>query len=136
MFYDLFKDYKELQAETLTSSCFMNDGKGSFKRMNLPEELQLAPLFSFAPALSGNTNKYIAVGNFYGVVPYEGRYDALIPTIVSFNKSQSLFTVASQLPSLQQEMRDAKWLNYTNGTKILVLAVNNGPLIFLKPTVQ
>ena len=134
MFYDLFKDYKELQAETLTSSCFINDGKGNFKRMDLPEELQLAPVFSFAPVLNNNTNKYLAVGNFYGVVPYEGRYDALIPTVISFNKSQSSFNAASQLPSLQQEMRDAKWLNYADGTKILILTVNNGPLIFLKPT--
>ena len=32
MFYDLFKDYIELKAETLSSSCFLNDGKGNFRR--------------------------------------------------------------------------------------------------------
>ena len=31
MFYDLFKDYVELKAETLSSCCFINDGKGNFK---------------------------------------------------------------------------------------------------------
>ena len=48
MFYDLFKDYIELKAETLGSSCFINDGKGNFKK-DLPDDLQLAPVFSFAP---------------------------------------------------------------------------------------
>src|SRR3954453_185070 len=75
MFYDLFKDYIELKAETLSSSCFINYGKGNFKRMDLPDEAQLAPVFSFAPI----NNSYLVTGNFYGVTPYEGRYDALLP---------------------------------------------------------
>jgi hypothetical protein len=32
MFFDLFKDYIELKAETLSSSCFINDGKGNFEK--------------------------------------------------------------------------------------------------------
>ena len=52
MFYDLFKDYKELKAETLSSSCFINDGKGNFTRKDLPDELQLSTLFSLLPACS------------------------------------------------------------------------------------
>ena len=80
MFGDLFKDYIELKAETLGSSCFINDGKGNFKRMDLPEELQLAPVFTFVSFPYNNTNTYMAAGNFYGVLPYEGRYDAMIPT--------------------------------------------------------
>ena len=42
MFYDLFKDYLELTAEELGSCSFINDGKGNFKKMILPDELQLA----------------------------------------------------------------------------------------------
>ena len=66
MFYDLFKDYKELQAEVLGSSCFLNDGKGNFKRMDLPPELQLSPIFTFVPLQ--DSGKYLAAGNFYGVI--------------------------------------------------------------------
>jgi len=130
IFYDLFKDYKELQAETLSSSCFINDAKGNFTRIDLPGEAQLAPVFSFAPL----NNSYLVTGNFYGTAPYEGRYDALLPTVVAFDKTNSQFKVTLQINSLQQEYRDAKWLNYINGTKLLVLTVNNGPLIFLKPS--
>ena len=51
MFYDLFKNYTELKAETLGSACFLNDGKGNFKKMDLPENFQQAPVFAFAPII-------------------------------------------------------------------------------------
>ena len=90
MFYDLFKDYTELKAETLSSSCFINDGKGHFTRMDLPEELQLAPVMSFA-SYDNQTKTFLAAGNFYGVTPYEGRYDALLPGFFSFNNGRLVF---------------------------------------------
>jgi hypothetical protein len=102
----------------------------------LPEETQLAPVFSFTSLPGSRSPAYLAVGNFYGVVHYEGRYDALLPTVLSYDKQQSMFAAQGILPMVQQEIRDAKWLNYTNGSKLLVLAVNNGPLIFLKPNIQ
>jgi enediyne biosynthesis protein E4 len=131
LLYDLFKDYTELKAETLGSCCFINDGKGNFTRKDLPDELQLAPVFSFAPYSGGNS--YLAVGNFYGVVPYEGRYDALQPTFFSFDKKSSGFQINMNLPLLDGEVRDAKWINYGNGGKILIIARNNKELLFYKP---
>src|SRR5438876_11238945 len=101
--------------------------------MDLPDELQMAPIMSFAN-YSGKPQTFIAAGNFYGVTPYEGRYDALLPTIFSFNKTTPVIDARVNLPSVNGEMRDAKWLNSTNGNKSLVLARNNDSLIFLKPT--
>lgn len=135
IFYDLFKDYTELKAETLSSSCFINDGKGQFKRMDLPQELQMAPVMSFAP-FNGQRQSFLAVGNFYGVTPYEGRYDALLPTIFSFHDGRPTIDHKINMPSVNGEMRDAKWLNAANGNKLLVLAKNNDSLVFLKPTVE
>ena len=134
MFYDLFKDYKELKAEVLASSCFINDGKGNFKRMDLPQELQYAPIFSFAPGNYNNTNNWLACGNFYGVIPYEGRYDALQPTFFSYNKKNSLLQYDAELASVTGEARDTKWINYAGGGKVLIIARNNQPLLFFKPT--
>jgi enediyne biosynthesis protein E4 len=134
MFYDLFKDYLELKAEVLGSSCFINDGKGNFNRMDLPEELQLAPLFTFVPFPSDSTHGWLAAGNFYGVLPYEGRYDAMIPTFFSYNAKTAQFNQQSNLPSINGETRDAKWIRYAGGQKVLILARNNRELIFLKPT--
>ncbi len=128
MFYDLFKDYDELKAESLSSSCFINDGKGNFKQTALPNELQLAPVMSFAPIGKTQGQSFIAGGNFYGVTPYEGRYDAMYPTIFSMNKNAAAFI----LPAIDGEVRDMKWIRYAGGEKILVVARNNRNLIFLK----
>ncbi len=133
LFGDMFKDYTELKAETLSSSCFINDGKGNFTRKDLPDELQLAPIFSFASLPEESALTYIAAGNFYGVLPYEGRYDAMNPTIFNYDKKSGQFSPLSELPSIDGEFRDAKWINYSGGKKILVLARNNGQLVFLKP---
>jgi len=130
MFYDLFKNYTELTAEDLSSSCFINDGKGHFKKMILPNELQLAPVMCFAPG--NTTSTWFGAGNFYGVTPYEGRYDALQPTMFSFDKKSSTFGVQSIMPGFNGEVRDAKWVNYADGSRVLVVARNNGPLAFLK----
>jgi hypothetical protein len=134
MLYDLFKDYTELNAETLSTSCFINDGKGNFSRVDLPDELQLAPVMSFVP-FAQQQQTFLAAGNFYGVTPYEGRYDAMMPTVFSFDKNRK-FNVVTTLPNIDGEVRDAKWLNYVGGQKILVLAKNNSNLIFLKPKSQ
>ena len=132
MFYDLFKDFLELKAETLSSCCFINDGKGNFKKIGLPDELQLAPVFSFSPVSSGGTGVFLASGNFYGVIPYEGRYDALLPTLFSYNKSAGGFQTVSNIPSVEGEVRDTKWINYAGGKQVLVVARNNERLIFLQ----
>lgn len=131
IFYDLFKDYIELTAEELSSSCFINNGKGGFKKLQLPHELQLAPVFSFTPLSDNKPGLFLAGGNFYGVTPYEGRYDALLPTAFSFNKETSEFNVVATLPSVAGEIRDQKWINY-KGDKWLIVARNNDSIMFLK----
>lgn len=131
---DLFKDYTELKAETLASACFINDGKGNFKKVELSPALQLAPIFSFTQAAPDNKNNFLASGNFYGVIPYEGRYDALPPTTFVFNKQNNGFESGTCLPILHGEVRDAKWINSVGGEKVLVVARNNMPLLFFKKT--
>jgi len=123
----------EWKAETLASACFINDGKGNFIRKDLPEELQLAPVFSFLPFPAYGQKTWLASGNFYGVMPYEGRYDALNPSFFSYHNNLNQFQYISALPALIGECRDAKWLNYIGGSKILVIARNNDSLVFYKP---
>lgn len=130
MFYDLFKEYKELKAEVLASSCFMNDGKGNFKRMDLPWDLQTAPIFSFEATTYNSSNGYLAAGNFSGTIPYEGRYDALQPTQFFYNKDKNSFTQSYSIPSFDGEARDIKWLNTVGGKKILLIARNNKAIKF------
>lgn len=122
MFYDLFKDFREYKAEHLASACFLNDGKGGFTKIDLPDELQLSPLFSFS-AIPG-TNQWIGGGNFYGVIPYEGRYDAQKPISFSFNKDSKKFVVNETI-ELSGELRDIDWLDLSSGKKQMILTRNN-----------
>ena len=130
LFYDLFKNYRELSAETLSSSCFINDGKGNFVRKSLPADLQLSPVFTFTSMSTTSTPSFLGAGNFYGVIPYEGRYDALAPTAFSWNQSGNAFNTFGSLPLPDGEIRDAKWINRAGGKRVLVLSVNNQGLLF------
>ncbi len=130
IFYDLFKDYLELKAEVLASSCFINDGNGHFTRMDLPDELQLAPVMSFTT--NNKPGTFIAAGNFYGVIPYEGRYDALQPAVFSFDNNSKSFVLDFTIKSFSGETRDMKWITAAGNKKNLVLARNNQSLLFFK----
>ncbi len=132
LFYDLFKDYQELKAEILSSSCFINDGKGNFTRVNLPDELQVAPVMTFAENPANLPKTYVGAGNFYGVTPYEGRYDGMLPTAFSYNKQTKSFVLGSTIPSFDGEARDIRWLNMAGGNKVMVIARNNNSLLFYK----
>ena len=121
-----------MKAETLSSSCFINDGKGNFTRRDLPDALQLAPVFVFAAIPSENSSLYFASGNFYGVQPFEGRYDAMNPTIFDFNKKTGSFNFLEEMPSIGGETRDAKWISYRGKEKILIVAKNNQALNFFQ----
>jgi hypothetical protein len=132
MFYDLFKEYTEYKAEVLASSCFLNEGNGSFTRTDLPSSLQLAPLFSFynVGKVAGG-NGYIAGGNFYDVTPYEGRYDAM--SLGIFSASGNKFTGLKQTDlCFRGQIRDIKKLHTAALGDIIVVAPNNGTLQFFK----
>ncbi len=130
IFDDLFNNYKELKAELLTSSAFINDGKGKYNRIELPNELQLSPLFSFIP-YNSTDNSFLAGGNFYGVSPYEGRYDAQIPTIVSYQNNR--FKKVGDIPHANKELRDMKWIKVSNNKHILAISNNNDSVQVYKP---
>jgi len=129
MFYDLFTNYKEERADMLASTLFLNQGNKTFTTEQLPEALQLAPLFAFNSA--GN-EQVLAAGNFFGVIPYEGRYDAQLPTLFSTRKPLRVAEASQLLPLAGIEIRDIKWIRTANNKQLLVLASNNGPLYFFK----
>lgn len=133
LFYNLFTGYLELKAETLSSCCFLNDGKGGFTKLELPDEAQLAPLFSFAPVTLNGKPAFVAGGNFYGVIPYEGRYDAMLPVTIGYDAANGRFTSSAEAPAAKGEIRDMKWIKTSADKKILVVAANNSPLQFFKP---
>ena len=133
MFYDLFKGYTELNAETLGSACFINDKKGGFIKEDLPFNLQLSPTFAFAQI--PNTDTYFSGGNFFDVLPYEGYYDAA--SLSKFNIHPSKDTVAitnATTLDIKGQVRDLKWIDIPKYGKVLIVARNNSPLQFYELT--
>lgn len=134
IFGDLLQTKKLFTANTLSSMAFINDN-GKYKPQQLPKEIQYAPVFSW---LTGDFNKdgqtdILAGGNFFGVLPYEGRYDATDGTLllgqkngscVSAEQGQSGFKVSGEIRSIQP----LKTLN--DKTVVLVGVNNNKPKIF------
>ncbi|MEJ7769451.1 MAG: hypothetical protein WKF89_16655, partial [Chitinophagaceae bacterium] len=129
IFFDLFKDYKELKAETLGSALFINDGKGSFTRMDLSPELQLSPIFSFQRVT--NSTQFVAGGNFFGAIPYEGRYDAAALSTFTLGKDSGRYAWKNtKVIDIKGETRDLKWLRTASHGHVLVVAPNNEGLRF------
>ena len=129
MFYDLFKDYKELKAETLSSSYFINNGKGGFTRKDLPDQLQLAPVFSF---LHTGNNQFLLGGNFFDVIPYEGRYDAQPVAMFAINKDSVTHIPQINLPGIKGQVRDIKHIRTAAYGDVILIARNNMAPLFLK----
>jgi len=70
----------------------------------------------------------VAAGNFYDVLPYEGRYDAMLPTIFSIDKNK----VSSKGYIMQQgAIRNMQPINLQNKQQALLLAKNNEGMVLL-----
>lgn len=123
------------EAATLASQCWLNDGKGNFTHTALPAPMQWAPVFAFCSRDWNGDGKpdVLAGGNFFGVTPYEGRYDAML-LMLAFGKGQGQFDYrfpAEPALQLAGEVRDIKPIRLTGGRTALAIAFNNGPIRFL-----
>jgi hypothetical protein len=78
----------------------------------------------------------MAAGNFYGTIPYEGRYDGLCPGIFSYDKTKNKFTVNKNVIDIDGEVRDMKWLTLQGSKPVLLIARNNRPLSFYQPVIN
>jgi hypothetical protein len=129
LFDDLFTDYIELKAETLSSTCFLGNGKGGFTAQPLPKALQMAPIMCWTQAKHPNgQNLWLAGGNFYDVMPYEGRYDAQPISLLTLDGKKNLVSLPPyDFSRLNCQVRDIKWMG-----DILLIAANNDSLLFFK----
>jgi enediyne biosynthesis protein E4 len=133
VFYGWIDSIKPLMAERLGSAVCYGDGKGNFSLTDLPEELQLAPVFSFQKISQQlqRESSFILGGNFFDVIPYEGRYDAQPMAVFSIKQNKAArYFAQPNLSEIKGQIRDLKWISI-NQKKVLLVARNNQPLIFL-----
>lgn len=134
IFGDRIKNATEFEAKTLASKVFINDGKGHFTPKDLPYSLQWTPIFAFMPFDFNRDGKMdiLTGGNFYGVNPYEGRYDAMaLGLSLGDGKGNFNNMIQHSGPLITSgEVRDIRLL-YINKKPCLVIAKNNERPVFL-----
>ncbi|MBB1285060.1 VCBS repeat-containing protein [Flavisolibacter sp. BT320] len=133
-YYGFTDQVNPYMAERLGSVVCYGDGKGGFSIRDLPSELQLAPVFSFQKLFKKNGETYfISGGNFYDVIPYEGRYDAQPLAMFKVKRDGNILPVHQpNLYTVKGQVRDLKWLRTQGQTATLCVAANNSNLIFYK----
>jgi hypothetical protein len=123
-----------LQAKILASGIFINDGKGNFQFQSLPLEMQTAPAFAYMidDINHDGLEDIIQGGNFYGVLPYEGRYDANWGDILINKKNYYDYMSPVKTGWLTRgEVRDIKKIKTAKGD-VYVVARNNDGLLFFQ----
>ena len=110
----------------------INNKKDGFTKIPLPSQAQWSPVFAFITAdfNQDNTTDILAAGNFYGVIPYEGRYDANGGTVI-VNENNNVFKIPGSLQTgfiIDGEVRDIAILKTIHGKKMMAIARNNSSI--------
>jgi hypothetical protein len=75
---------------------------------------------------------YILGGNFFDVIPYEGRYDAQPLALFSIRPDKTIsYKAQGNLAEVKDQVRDLKWMHNKKFGDILIVASNNDSLKFL-----
>jgi len=133
IFGDSLKKDKYIKANSFASGIFFNKGNGQFEFKPLPKSAQGSPLFAFDTFNQSNGTGILSGGNFSGVIPYEGIYDADWGDILTVDKQRTLKSInpASGGFLLRGEVRDIKTIKTAHGV-IYAVAFNNNGVRFFK----
>lgn len=124
------------EARTFATSVAMDDGDGSFRLQALPAEAQFAPVYtSLVDDFDGDGGADILLGgNFFGVPPWRGRYDASYGTLlrgVGGGRFGAIDIGESGLV-IEGQVRDIKSFRSADGGRSLAVARNNATLQILR----
>jgi hypothetical protein len=125
------------EAHLFASSVALNNGDGSFDLTPLPTEAQFAPIYAALPGDfdgDGHTDVVVA-GNFFGVPPVRGRYDASYGLLLRGNGAGGLAAVDLEAGNLviDGQVRDLELLQHADGGQLIVVARNDNTLQILRP---
>ncbi len=133
VFYGWIDTVRPMMAEVLGSAIAYGDGKGGFSLQEMPAPLQLAPVFSFREVKNeAGERMWMAGGNFFNVIPYEGRYDAQPLALFSITDDNEVkYIQQPNLAAIPGQIRFMKWVNMGKNGRVLAVARNNDSLLFL-----
>jgi enediyne biosynthesis protein E4 len=134
---DELKQATVMEAQDFATSIALNKGDGTFDLEPLPIEAQFAPAYAaMAEDFDGDGRvDLLLAGNFDGVTPLLGRYDASYGLLLRGNGSGRFTSVDLEESGLEIEgqVRDMKWLRHARGGRVIVVARNNDRLQVLRP---
>jgi hypothetical protein len=127
---------KVLEAHTFASAVAMNRGKGTFALQPLPVEAQFAPVYAVrAEDFDGDGRAdLLLAGNFYGVPPAQGRYDASHGLLLHGNGDGTFAAVDMSRSHLliEGQVRHMQPLTRADGSRLVIVARNDDRLQLLR----
>jgi hypothetical protein len=125
-----------LEARDFASSVALDQGDGKFVLQPLPAEAQFAPVYA---ALAGDFDRdghadLLLGGNFYGVTPVQGRYDASYGQLLSGDGAGGFVPVdfAKSGVMIEGQVRHMALVRGRGGERFVVVARNGDRLQILR----
>lgn len=122
----------EIKEVTTLASGYLQNRNGRFIFKSFEAPLQVAPLMRFLKAdFNGNgEEEVLAAGNYFGVTPYHGRFDAFAGVIIQ-KGGKLLEGNQIGLNLAQKSVRGMEVFNF-KGEKFLLVNLNNNKPVFYK----
>jgi hypothetical protein len=118
-----------LIVEEFQSCIFVNDGKGNFIKKPLPQRAQFSPVYGICVFDFDKDGKkdILTGGNFFGVKPELGRFDASY-TVLLKGKGENVFSFVPNAETgmiVKEEVRDIKLIHTLGKQSYILFARNN-----------